>query len=119
MQSCSTQNSRKDFCLFTHLVGDQIGNSDKGIEKLFIDIDVPFILGEVSLAVSLVQHSPMLGSEVEGVLGALEYEITVLGPVARASQRCQRQSMRGVVSKVEPGFLAQALVLGIGQPDFT
>jgi hypothetical protein len=54
VQSRSTQNSRKDFCLVTHLVGDLIGNSDKGLEKLIIDIDVPFVLGEVSLAVSLV-----------------------------------------------------------------
>ena len=61
------------------LIRDQLGNPDRRFQKLIIDVDVAFILRQVSFPVGLVEHSPMPGLEVQGVLSTLKNEITVKG----------------------------------------
>ena len=82
----SAQNSRRDFCLFLQPVGNQIGNSDQRVEKLIINPYVAFVLRQVAFPMGLVEHSPLGGREIQGVLGTLEHEVAILGPVASVSQ---------------------------------
>jgi hypothetical protein len=79
------QNSRKGFFLLLQLVRNQLGNPDKRFQKLIIDVNVALILRQVSFSVGLVEHSPMLGLEVQGVLSTLKNEIATFRPEASAS----------------------------------
>jgi hypothetical protein len=52
--------------------------SDQRFEKLAINFIVPFVLRQVAFPVSLVEYSPPVGREIQGVLGALEHQIAIL-----------------------------------------
>ena len=53
---------------------------------MVVDVNVTFILGEVSLSVGLIKHAPLLGLDIQSVLGTLKNEITVFGPIPDRSE---------------------------------
>jgi hypothetical protein len=59
---------------------------DRGLISACRDADV---LGEVSLSVGLIKHAPLLGLDIQSVLGTLKNDITVFGPIPGCSERCQ------------------------------
>jgi hypothetical protein len=56
-------------------------------KECFVNVEMALVLGDVALAMSLVEHAPLLGRELERVSEALEHQVAVLRAIAVPSER--------------------------------
>lgn len=97
---------------------DLHGHPNRLGHERFVDLEIAFVLGEVSLPMRLVENSPVSGPKVHRVLQALEHEIAAIGPEAVPSQRSQRQRVCRVVCEVELAFETEFAAVGVVQASF-
>ena len=55
--------------------------SDDRFYQFSVDVQVTLVLGEVALAMSLIEHAPLLGGHLHGTFQALKYRKSILGSV--------------------------------------
>lgn len=59
------------------------------VNARFLDIDEAFIFGEVALAVSAIEHSPLMRSPTKRMHQALKYRVAIFATVPVSSERRQ------------------------------
>lgn len=74
-----------------------------------------FVFGRIAALMCLGQHAPDFRRQAGGMRQRLEHQITVVGTIAHAAQRIQREGMGGVVSQIETAVELELAVDGVIQ----
>ena len=99
-----------------HPLGHSGCHANQGFDQRLIDIQVAFILSEITLSVRLIEHSPLLAWKVYGVLQALEHKVSAIRAIAMRSQCGKREGMSSIVREVESALATEGCVLRILEP---
>ena len=75
------KDSRRDLCLCLQFAGNQFSDPDQRLEKLSINIHVPFILGQIAFPMGPVEYSPLFRLKIQSVLVTLEDEVAIPVPL--------------------------------------
>jgi hypothetical protein len=70
-------------------------------QQRFVDVELTAIVGDVAFAMRLIDDSPLLRWEREGMLETLEDDVAILGSIGVPAKRGQCQRVCGVVCEVE------------------
>ena len=100
-------------------IADFAGHSDHGFDQAQINLQLPFIFGQIPLAVGLSEDSPVRSTQINGVLQTLEYQIAVLTTESVPAKRSKGQCMGRVVGKVKSARQAEIFAPCIFQPCLT
>jgi hypothetical protein len=57
---------------------DFLGSTNKRVDQRLVDVEVPFVFRDVALPVRMIEYSPLLWREFDGVLQALKLRESVL-----------------------------------------
>ena len=91
------------------------GHSEHCRKQLLIHVQLAFVLGNITLAVSLIQYAPLGIGHADRVLQALKDQVAGLRSIAFGTQSCERQGVSCVVSKIESAFEADFGSLAIDE----
>jgi hypothetical protein len=80
------------------------------INELLLDFEMTLVFGKVPIPMRLVQHTPLIARQVDGVLQALEDDVATLGTITVPPQGSERQCVRSVVSEVESALETQGSI---------
>ena len=95
---------------------DLLCNADQRFDERAIYVQMPLVLSHVAFTMGVIEHAPLFRLQLECVLQALEYGVSMFRSIAVPTEGSEGKCVCRVVGEVEAAIQTQRFRQRVAQP---